>query len=104
LILLASAWLPPALDIDYRLGHYEQAVVPLERSLRDSIGERGPSQLYFLAMCHARLGDAVRAKACYDEAMQWASKETDHLPSNWDERLKSTRAEAEAVLAETGKR
>jgi tetratricopeptide (TPR) repeat protein len=88
----------------YRLGHYDQAVVALERSLRDSQGDRGAFQLYFLAMCHARLGDAARAKACYDEAVQWYPEKLDNLPWNWAERLKAMRSEAAAVLTETGKR
>jgi WD40 repeat protein/Tfp pilus assembly protein PilF len=88
----------------YRLGQYDQAVVALERSLRESNGERAAFQLYFLAMCHARLGDAARAKECYDEAVRWNPEAPEKLPPNWGERIRTIRAEAEAVLAETGKR
>jgi tetratricopeptide (TPR) repeat protein len=87
----------------YRLGHYDQAVVALERSLRESKGKRAAYQLYFLAMCHARLGDAAKAKECFDEAVEWVPVKPDQVPLNWAERVKDMRNEAEAVLAEPGK-
>ncbi len=82
----------------YRLGHYERAVVALERSLRDSKGERAPFQLYFLAMCYSRLKDRAKAQECYNQAAAWSPEKPDHLPPNWQERLRTIRAEADEVL------
>ena len=67
----------------YRLGHYEQAIVALERCLRDSKDERAAFQLYFLAMCYARLGDVLNARDCYDKAARWMPERLDQLPPNW---------------------
>jgi serine/threonine protein kinase/WD40 repeat protein/Flp pilus assembly protein TadD len=84
----------------YRLGQYEPAVVALERSLRESQGERAAFQLYFLAMCYARLDDTAKAQECYDQAARWEPEHPDRLPPNWRERLKAIAAEADAVFAE----
>jgi serine/threonine protein kinase/WD40 repeat protein/Flp pilus assembly protein TadD len=83
----------------YRLGHYERAVVALERSLRDSKGERAAFQLYFLAMCYARLKDRAKAQECYNQAAAWSPDKPDLLPPDWQERLRTIRAEADKVLA-----
>jgi tetratricopeptide (TPR) repeat protein len=84
----------------YRLGEYTEAVVALERSLRESKGERAAFQLYFLAMCYARLGDAAKAHECYEQAARWEPEHPERLPPNWRERLKGMAAEADTVLAE----
>jgi tetratricopeptide (TPR) repeat protein len=86
----------------YRLGHYAEAVVALERSLRESQGERAAFQLYFLAMSYARLGDAVKAHECYDQAVRWEPEQPERLPPDWRQRLRAIAAEADAVLAEKG--
>jgi tetratricopeptide (TPR) repeat protein len=88
----------------YQLGHYEQAVLALERSIRENKGEKTAMVLYYLAICYARLGDATRAKECYDEAGQLTPENPGNLPLDGGKRLKTLRAEAEAVLAETRKR
>jgi uncharacterized protein HemY len=55
----------------YRLARYGPAVEELERSQRDSGGQYDGYDLFFLAMCHARLGHAAKARDCYDRAMHW---------------------------------
>jgi WD40 repeat protein len=84
--------------IQYRDQQYKEAVVTLETSLTASRDETVPFDLLFLAMCHARLGDTVRAKERFDQAMKWTAANKD-LPPKWSEELKAFRAEAEALLA-----
>jgi tetratricopeptide (TPR) repeat protein len=83
----------------YRLGQYQQAAQSLDSSLRAGRGETAAFDLFFVAMCHARLGDAAKARDCYDRAVHWVEEHQDKLPSNWKEDLKAFQAEAEAVLA-----
>jgi RNA polymerase sigma-70 factor (subfamily 1) len=82
----------------YRLGQYEAAIVALERSLRESKGERAAFQLYFLAMCYRRLGDLAKARECYDEAVRWEPERAERLPPNWMERLREIRQEADGLM------
>jgi len=83
----------------YRLAEYQQAVVALERSLRQSNGTTAGFDLYFLAMCHQRLGDAARARTCLDGANQWAQEHQAALPPDQQAELRAFRTEAEGVVA-----
>jgi tetratricopeptide (TPR) repeat protein len=49
----------------YRTGQHADAIPVLERSLREQGGQTDAFDLFFLAMCHHRLGDAAKAKECY---------------------------------------
>jgi WD40 repeat protein/tetratricopeptide (TPR) repeat protein len=88
----------------YRLGRYGPAVEALERSLRENEGEYAPaSDLFFLAMCHARRGEAAAAKDCYDRAVQWVQEWKKPLQAEEKQELDAFRAEAETVLGQQAK-
>jgi tetratricopeptide (TPR) repeat protein len=80
----------------YRLGRYAEAVKPLSASLAHAAAESAAYDLYFLAMCHHRLGDAAKAKDCFDRAVRWQPKAK--LSSEQVEELNAFRAEAAALL------
>jgi serine/threonine protein kinase/WD40 repeat protein len=85
----------------YRLGRYEEAIATLERSLREGNNQAAAFDLYFLAMAHARLRDASKARDCYDLAVKWIQEHQDQLTPEWKEELTNFRAEADAVLAKS---
>lgn len=85
----------------YRAGRYKEAVAALETSLRTSGGASDGFDLFFLAMCHQRLGDTAAAKQSFDRAIEWCSRREAQLPPEHQQELQAFRAEAEAVL--TGK-
>jgi serine/threonine protein kinase/WD40 repeat protein len=82
----------------YRLGDYQNARTNLERSLDDSAGETAAFDLFFLAMCHLRLGNAAKARDCYDRAVRWIAEHKTTLAPAWADELKEIRHEAAAVL------
>jgi tetratricopeptide (TPR) repeat protein/tRNA A-37 threonylcarbamoyl transferase component Bud32 len=82
----------------YRNGDDRAAVAELERAMRLRAGGDG-FDWFFLAMAHRRLGDRARARAWFDRAVRWTDRHRPH-----DDELHRFRAEAEAVLAEAGKR
>jgi tetratricopeptide (TPR) repeat protein len=83
--------------VQYRLGQYPQARESLERSLH-SEGEAAAFDLFFLAMCHHHMGDAVKARACYDQAVRWVEENRKTLPPNWAKELQDFHKEAAAQL------
>jgi WD40 repeat protein len=84
--------------VQYRLGKYSEARESLERSLKGSKGETAGFDLYFLAMCHRRLGDAPKARDCYDQAVRWVEEHNGKLGATWAKELQEFRREAEEVL------
>jgi hypothetical protein len=84
----------------YYTGHFANAIPVLQRSLREQAGQTEAFDLFFLAMCHHRLGEAAKAKACLERGKQWFRKRKGQLPAAWLEELTAFQAEADAVLAQ----
>jgi serine/threonine protein kinase/WD40 repeat protein/tetratricopeptide (TPR) repeat protein len=82
----------------YRLGQYKEAVGVLERGVKNNKDQSTAFDLYFLAMCHYQLGDAAKARDCYDRAVAW-QKQAKLAPPQLEE-LNAFRAEAETLLKE----
>ena len=81
----------------YRNGLYRDAVRALGASLAAGRGQSDGFGLFSLAMPHRRLGDAAKAKACFDRAARWCDSRQG-LTAAQARELRAFRAEAEQVL------
>lgn len=85
----------------YRNGQFAEAIPFLEKSLKEGKGESDAFDLFFLAMCHHRLGDDVKAKDCRDQAVRWFDEHRGKLKSaGWADELTVFQTEADSVLAD----
>jgi tetratricopeptide (TPR) repeat protein/WD40 repeat protein len=82
----------------YRLGQYPEAVKYLSESLEHTAAESAAYDLYVLAMCHHRLGDAAPARDCFDRAERWVREQQGRLTANEGEELNAFRVEAAELL------
>ena len=76
-------------------------MIELERSLNGGGGQSDAFDLYFLAMCHYRLGKDAHARACYERARDWQQKKAPTLLKDAKkslEELKRFQTEAEEML------
>jgi tetratricopeptide (TPR) repeat protein len=80
-----------------RNGDYRQARAILRQSLAVGAGRSAGFDLFFLAVCYARLGEPAEANACFDQAVWWVREQKNLAPQQAAE-LRAFRAEAEGVL------
>jgi hypothetical protein len=83
--------------VQYRRGQCAEAVKALEKSLAADRAQSIGSGLFFLAMCHGKLGARDKARDCFDRAVQWWAGRRGLSLQHLSE-LVAFRAEAEAVL------
>jgi tetratricopeptide (TPR) repeat protein len=81
----------------YRAGRYREAVELLRSNLEQQEDWALAYDLYFLAMCHHRLGEPTRARDYYDWAVRWVHARRDVTPTNLEE-LTAIHNEAEVLL------
>jgi WD40 repeat protein len=85
--------------VHYRLGHYEEAIAALQKSIRLNADVPTAHDALFLAMSHQRLGRLDQARAWYDRALQ-ARQELGSISPVRIEELDRIQAEAEAVMTQ----
>jgi len=84
----------------YYTGQFAEAIPILQRSLDEQKGQADAFDLFFLAMCHHRLGETAKAKECLERGKQWFGKNKAKLPASWVEDLTTFQAEADNVLGQ----
>ena len=83
----------------YRAGRYREAVEVLRENLASQLETMLAFDLYFLALCHQRLGEPVQARDYYDLAVRWSGAQKNLSADHMDE-LAMFKAEADQVLGE----
>ncbi len=84
--------------VQYRNGLFKEAVRTLEKNLATSRGASDAFDLYFLAMCHHRLGDHGKAKEYFDMAVSWDREKRSSLSPHDTVELSEFRDEAAELL------
>jgi hypothetical protein len=70
----------------------------LEKSLKEGEGRADAFDLFFLVMCHHRLGDDDKAKDCLSRAKRWFQERRGQLSPRDVEELTEFEAEARSFL------
>jgi serine/threonine protein kinase/WD40 repeat protein/tetratricopeptide (TPR) repeat protein len=81
----------------YRNDQFAEAVRIFKKSLAAGKGQFDGFDLFFLAMCHAKLGDVGKAQNDFRRAVKWVDAQKG-LSAEQAEELKTFRAEAEGLL------
>jgi tetratricopeptide (TPR) repeat protein len=81
----------------YHCGRYREALATLQKNLEQGRGMADGADLFLLAMCHVQLGDAAKARDCFDRAVRWAEA-VEQPAGDLQERLRIFRAEAAALV------
>jgi uncharacterized protein HemY len=81
----------------YRNGFWREAVTTLEANLAAGQGQWDGFDLFVLAMCHHRLGDAMKATTCHSRAIDWRHAQKG-LSAKETRELSAFQAEAEALF------
>jgi uncharacterized protein HemY len=84
----------------YRNNLFNEAVATLEKSLVLCNGKSDGYDLFFLAMCHQKLGDRDKARDYFGRAVRWWREQKD-LPARDIQELHAFQAEAEECLKTT---
>jgi WD40 repeat protein/tetratricopeptide (TPR) repeat protein len=84
----------------YRNDCFAEAVPILEQSLEAGKGQSDAFDLFFLALCHHRLGEVTKAKDCYRRAVQCFEEHRGKLTPAHVEELNQFQTEADDVLAQ----
>jgi tetratricopeptide (TPR) repeat protein len=85
--------------VNYRLKRFEEAQQAFQQAIE--LGEAAPaSDLFLLAMCHARLGRFELARERFGEAIgRW--KRPLRLPQSWLDKLDALHSQAAAAARPT---
>jgi tetratricopeptide (TPR) repeat protein len=95
-------WAPNTLGVTYyRLGRTKEAVAALERGRGRPAADREPFDLYYLALCHQRLGDALTAKDFFTRAEAACARPAPQLAPELAAELRRLRTEAAEVVRRT---
>jgi hypothetical protein len=81
----------------YRLGHYQEAIAALQKSIQLNADVATAHDALFLAMSHHRLGRPDQARVWFDRALQARQEFTSNDPRRIEE-LDRIQAEAEGLL------
>ncbi len=83
---------------NYRAGRLADSVAALEKGLASGAGQADAADLYFLAMCHHKLGDQRRAEECLKRGQTWHQRHASDSRKETDEELRQLRDEARQLV------
>src|SRR5438876_11173241 len=92
---------PRPAPLYYRVGRLREARDCFVKNLK-APQPSSAFDLFFLAMCQQRLGEAAAARDCFDRAAAWRKAQT-NLPPSWARELEAFEAEAREALGLPGR-